>query len=36
MNNLTLTGLEPHIKKWPIKDNELETYINNDSIKCLI
>ena len=34
--NLTLTGLEKNIKKWPLKENELETYINNDSIKCLI
>ena len=33
MNNLTLTGLEKNIKKWPLKENELETYINNDSIK---
>ena len=33
MNNLTLTGLEENIKKWPLEEKELEAYKNNDPIK---
>ena len=33
MNNLTLTGLEENIKKWPLDEKESEAYANNDPIK---